>query len=264
MMRTMVMAALVWLEVLRRKDLYVLVILLGAMLAALVSLDVFGLEGATGYVLDVGLLLAWLAGVILAIAVSARQLPQEEARGTIYSLLAKPVARWQVIVGKWLGAWSVSSVALAAFYALVLAVAACRGGGWPGPVLLQAYGLHAVALAFVTALGLLCSARLHHDAAVSLSAVVVAASALLVPRIPAFVAQAPGWRGGALVFLYNILPHLDLLDVRLRVVHRFGPVDGVTATLAAAYGAALTAATLTGAWLLYRRRHFARGTLSGY
>ena len=77
------LAGVVWLEMVRRKELSVLLILLATLLAGLLSFDVFGLSQVTGYVKDMGLLAVWVLAWILAVNTSVRQLPQEEQRGTL-------------------------------------------------------------------------------------------------------------------------------------------------------------------------------------
>ncbi len=113
MTRVWILARIVWLEMLRKKDIYVLFILLAALLVAMISLDVYGLGQVSGYVKEIGLLGAWILGWILAINTSVRQLPQEENRGTVFPLLAKPVSRFELVLGKWLGAWVVVCAATA-------------------------------------------------------------------------------------------------------------------------------------------------------
>ena len=62
MLKIRTIAATVWLETLRKKDLYVLLILLSVLLLTLISLNIFGLGGMTRYIKDIGLLLAWVFG----------------------------------------------------------------------------------------------------------------------------------------------------------------------------------------------------------
>jgi Cu-processing system permease protein len=152
MTRILTIARIVWLEMIRRKDLYVLLILLAALLMVLISVNVYGLGSVARYVKDIGLLLTWLCAWIFAIGSIGRQLPQEEAKGTIYSLLAKPVTRMELLLGKWLGAWSMAIVATAVFYLLVLGVTWLRGGSFVMDSLAQAFLLHAMNLGMVTAL----------------------------------------------------------------------------------------------------------------
>ena len=263
MSKILCIARIAWLDMLRRKDAYVLLILLGALLVALASLNIFGLGGLTVYVKDVGLLATWLFGWILGAHVACRGLPQEEQRGTVYALLAKPVTRGQLVVGKWLGAWSVTMAATVAFYALVAAIVLLRGGmaALGGPALFQGMLLHGVALAMLCALGLLCSTRLHQDAAAALTYVLSAGAFVLLPRLPGLLAQARGAQGILLSFVYHVLPHFQLFDMRKRIVHNWGPTDTPALLQVALYGAVYTAFLLVAAWLAYRNKRFGRENL---
>lgn len=258
MLRIRTIAWITWLEVIRRKDVYVLLVLLGTLLVTLVSLDVFGLGGVTRYVTDIGLLMAWVFAWILAVSVSSRQLPQEESRGTVFSLLAKPVGRLDVVLGKWLGSWGIVSACTLLFYALVAVVVVVKGGRVNPAALLQGYVLHVVALGVISAIALAFSTRMNHDAAASISYVVTGAAFLVVPRIPEFMAQEPGFRGGFLMFLYHLLPHFEVFDMRKRIVQDYGPADGRVVTLVALYGIVLMALVVLLAWLAYRRKRFSR------
>ena len=61
---------------------------------------------------------------ILTIGLASRQLPTEERAGTVFPLLAKPVTRMELIVGKWAGCWVASLCATAVFYLVTLVVLA--------------------------------------------------------------------------------------------------------------------------------------------
>ncbi len=264
MMRVLTVARVVWLDVLRRKDFYVLLILLAILLVALVSMNVFGLDGVSAYVADIGLLMSWIFSWILAISIGCRLLPQEESRGTIFSLLAKPVTRLELLLGKWLGAWTIVGVATVMFYVLVFGVTMLRGWSLPLWVALQAVVLHGMVIAIVTAAALMFSTRLNSDAAATLTGALTATSFLLVPRIPEFVAAAGGMRAGLMLFLYNILPHFEIFDLRMRVLHNYGAAPPLSFLMVVAYGTLVTSIFLALAWVAYRDKHFARGSLSGY
>jgi ABC-type transport system involved in multi-copper enzyme maturation permease subunit len=258
MIRTWVIARIVWIEMRRRKDAYVLAILLGGLLLALVSLNVFGLGGTAGYVKDVGLLGVWVCGWALAAAVGARQIPQEERRGTIYPMLSKPITRGEFLLGKWLGAWGATTAALAAFYGAVWAVVAARGASFSPVALAQGYALHAAAMAVVTALAIALSTRLTSGAAATTTWVVTGAAFLIVPRVPEFLALEKGVSAAGLLVLYYALPHFEAFDMRRRLVYDFGPAGGAYVGAALLYGAALTAALLLLAWIGFRRKKFDR------
>jgi len=245
----------------RRKDAYVLVVLLATLLVVLVSLDIFGLGGTARYALDAGLLMAWIFGWILAISTTSRQLPQEETRGTIFTLLAKPVTRFDLVLGKFIGSWTIACAATASFYLLVAAVTVARGGHVDVEALLQGFLLHAAALGVMCGIALLFSARLHGDAAAALSFVVTAASFLVVPRVPEFMVGHGGAGALGLMLVYHVLPHFEVFDMRVRIVHDFGPADWGMVGLALAYGAVLMACLVLLAWLAVRRKRFSRSAL---
>jgi len=242
----------------RRKDGYILVLILAAVQYAVASLDVLTTGGSSLYLYDVGLLLTWFLGWIVAIHVGASELPGEEARGTVFLLLAKPLDRSALILGKWLGAWATVTVCTLLFHAVALASAAAAGVHPPFAAWTQMCLLHLVSLAVLTALALALSTRLNRDAAVSLSVTLALAIYLIVPRIPRLAGYAAGWRGGMFDVLYYVLPHLELFDLRRRVLHGYGPIGSGLLGAIAAYGAAWTGVLLIAAWLSYRRRHFQR------
>jgi ABC-type transport system involved in multi-copper enzyme maturation permease subunit len=57
----------------------------------------------TKYMKDFSLMSVSLFGVIIAIVLGVNLLHQELGRKTIFNILSKPVARWQFMVGKFLG-----------------------------------------------------------------------------------------------------------------------------------------------------------------
>ena len=246
---------------LRRKEGYVLVLLLAGLQYAMASLGGGG-DGSALYLFDSGLLLTWLLGWVIAIHAGATELPGEEARGTVFLLLAKPLGRGALIAGKWLGAWIAVVLATLTFYAVALLLAAAAGFVPPAAVLLQACLLHIVSLAVLTALALAVSTRLNRDAAVSVTVALALALYLVLPRVPQFAAYAHGWRTTALDALYYALPHLELFDLRRRVLHGFGPLPADVTAKLVAYGAVWTCALLAAAWLSYRHRRFRRDQLA--
>lgn len=259
MIRALTIAQVVWLEMLRRKDFFVLLILLVALLFVLMSANVFGLGSAVRYVMDVGLLLSWLFSVVLAVSLVGRQLPGEEERGTIYPLLAKPITRAELLLGKWLGGWTAVAAATVVFYAVLMAVVRLRGGEISAVLLAEAWMLHVVALGMVAALALALSTRMSYGAAATLTFVLVAASYTLVPRVPELLTNESGLSADALLVCYYALPHFELYDLRQRVVHGWGPLSSGTLAGVLAYGVLVTAIFLLLAWWGYRGKRFRRG-----
>jgi len=245
----------------RRKEGYILVLILAAVQYAVASMDVLSSGGSSLYLYDVGLLLTWFLGWVIAIHVGASELPGEEMRGTVFLLLAKPLSRAELIAGKWLGAWAAVVACTLAFHAVALSSALATGVHPPLLAMLEMCLLHLLSLAILTAMAIAVSTRLNRDAAISLTVTAALATYLLVPRIPKLISYAAGWRSGMLELLYYVLPHLELFDLRRRVLHGYGPISGNVLTTLVAYGAVWTGVLLLIAWLSYRQRHFQRDKL---
>lgn len=258
---SIVIARTVWLETLRRKDLYVLLILAFAFLAILMIMNIFGLRNLVGYIKETGLFLAWIFSWILTIGVSVRQLPQEERTGTIFSLLAKPVRRFELIIGKWLGAGSIAGAATVLFYVLLAAIVRARGGNFNPALALEALGLHLGFIGILAAMSIFFTTRLNGDAAATITAVISAASFLLLPQAPQLLADLSGWRKEAFLVVYYALPHLELFDLRQRLVHDWEAMPAGPFLMIILYGLLSAAIFLLLGWLAYRNKRFNREEL---
>ncbi|MDD5483065.1 MAG: ABC transporter permease subunit [Kiritimatiellae bacterium] len=261
MIRVLIIAQIVWRETIRRKDLYVLFILLLSFLLVLMTLNIFGLRSMTGYIKETGLLMAWIFAWILAVGGGARQLPQEERNGTIFPLLAKPVKRSELIIGKWLGVWGVTGAATACFYIILAVIVAARAGRFSPVLMLEAWMLHFCFIGILSAFVILFSTRMNSDAAATAAAVLSVASFLFLPQIPHLAGIASGWRREVLLVVYYALPHLELFDLRQRVIHNWDPVGPASFLMIVLYGLLTAAVFILLAWLAYRRKKFSRDVI---
>ena len=147
----------------------------------------------------------------------------------------------------------------ALFYLIVTSVTLSKGYAFEPAVLVQVFCLHSVLLALLVAISLLFSLYVSQGAAGTGAGIFVVLCYLFVPRIPNLLAYAEGWRAGALTILYFIAPHLELFDMRARVLHNWGPLGGGIFVGTLAYGLLLTTLFLGLAWLVFRRKYFKRG-----
>ena len=94
----------VFLQLLRKRDLYIVFFLMSLFAVGALFVDVVGIENAATatFLLNLGLTLAWYCAHILTLVLAAGQLPSEIENRTLYPLLAKPVSRGTVLFGKWL------------------------------------------------------------------------------------------------------------------------------------------------------------------
>src|SRR6266700_339355 len=148
-------ASVVIKELYRRKDFYVLFVLTAVITLLLGSARFFNDPRIVRYLKEVCLLLIWVSGLVIAIGTTARQIPAERENRTIFPLLAKPVTRGQVIVGKFAGCWLACGLALVVFYVFFTIVSGSREGHWPLLHVLQAFWLQWVMLAVVVSIVLL-------------------------------------------------------------------------------------------------------------
>lgn len=92
------------LESVRRKDLWVVAILGLVVLVAASAIGFFGSAGLEVFMKDLAVTVLGLFSTVIAAATATRVLPDEIKNRTLYPLLARPISRLDLIVGKWFGA----------------------------------------------------------------------------------------------------------------------------------------------------------------
>ena len=249
----------VWLEMLRRKDVYIILALQAFCTLMLTSINAFGSDVPSSYIMDIGLMLAFLLSIGLSIILGSRQFPAEIRSGTIFSMLTKPISRLEFLIGKWLGLWCGMLATNLLFYLIISGVTLSRNFIFEPTVLLQVFCLHAVLLGTIIAISLFFTMFFSQGAAGAATAVFVILCYLFLPRIPNLLAFEHGWRAGALWSIYHIAPHMELFDMRARVLHNRGILDIGTFLTTLVYGLLITATFIALAWGLFRRKHFKRG-----
>src|SRR5580692_6112668 len=125
------LAGIVIKELYRRKDFYVLFVMTAVVSLLLGSVRFFNDDKIVRFIKAACLLLIWISTLIIAIMTAARQIPAERESRTIFPLLAKPVSRWELIVGKFLGCWLACGIALVVFYLFFGLLTASREHSWP-------------------------------------------------------------------------------------------------------------------------------------
>src|SRR5687767_14243748 len=129
-------------ELCRRKDFYVLFVLTALITLVMGSVNFFGEAKIVRYVKELCLLLIWISSLVIAITTAARQIPFERENRTLFPLLAKPVTRAQVVVGKFWGCWLATGLVLGVFYLFFVVISATRDGEWLLGASFQALTLH--------------------------------------------------------------------------------------------------------------------------
>jgi len=242
-------------ELYRRKDFYVLFVLTALITLLMGSLHFFSDEQVVRYLKEICLLLIWVSALVIAITTAARQIPAERENRTIFPLLAKPVSRAQVILGKFLGCWLACGLALVVFYLFFGVVSAAREHAWPLASYFQALWLHWCLLAIVVALALGGSLVFAAPSSNATICFAVCLGILLVGRHLNKVALGLPEPSQTLLYaVYFAIPHLELFDVRQLIIHDWGLIAWPVWAAATAYAAAYTAFFLLAAWLVFRRK----------
>jgi ABC-type transport system involved in multi-copper enzyme maturation permease subunit len=242
-------------ELSRRKDFYVLFLLTALITGLLGSVSFFNDRSIVRYTKDVCLLLIWISGFVIAILTAARQIPAERENRTLLPLLAKPVTRAQVILGKFLGCWLATGSGLFIFYACFALVAGVEEHAWPWQTYIQAFGLQVSMLAIVIAFALFGSLVFAAPSSNTTITFVLSLGLLLVGRhLNTVAAGMPDPIGSVLYHLYFIIPHLEFFDLRNFIVHGWGAIPWKAFALATAYGVAYASLFLVAAWWVFRRK----------
>jgi len=249
------LARLTLTELYRRKDFYVLFILTAVVTLAAGSVNFFNDEKIIRYVKDLCLLLIWISTLLISVVTAARQIPAECEARTIFSLLAKPVTRGQVLLGKFLGCWLAVGLALLMFYAFFAIVTGSHEYRWPLGGYLQAIWLQWVMLGIVIAMSLLGSIHFAAPSSTSTICFVLVAGIVVVgPHLNTVALQQPQPLQAITYTVYFLIPHLEWFDVRDRLVYDWATPAWHDIALASVYGAAHAGVFLLLAWLAFRRK----------
>jgi ABC-type transport system involved in multi-copper enzyme maturation permease subunit len=267
MRATAAIAINVFRESVRDKVLYNLVLFAVLLIGASYLLGQLTAGQDVKIIKDLGLSATSVFGLFIAVFIGIGLVSKEVERRSVYSLLAKPIHRYQMIAGKYAGLTLtlIVNVAImaAALYAtlayMALSVPADVERAWDTPALdpgmLKALVLILVELMIITAIALFFSTF-----STPMMAAAFTFSLFIAGRFSAdlrnfeLVVDSPTAarlaRG-----LYWVLPNLAQFDVKAQVVHA-QPVPLGYMLLTGAYAALYIAVLLVAAMVIFSRRDF--------
>jgi ABC-type transport system involved in multi-copper enzyme maturation permease subunit len=234
-------------------------ILLAILLALPVVIPLDGMKVNSAPVHGRALAEAWLSfaqfiAIFLAISAAAGLVAHDLDRGTGLLLLSKPLRRWQILLGKWLGAAAFMAVAWLVWGSIAAAAFAYRlDGALFGPVL-AGFAASIVASWLVVAFCLFWSCWLPSNAVMGLSVVgwILATSA---PKVAGFVEDLGNKAlARALRAIGELLP-IDKLSDAAR-----GFVGGDDLELKVLWSIGLIAAWWCAGAVVFARRDLAAGS----
>jgi ABC-type transport system involved in multi-copper enzyme maturation permease subunit len=242
-------------ELYRRKDFYVLFIVTVLICGIMASVNIFNDTKIVRYLKEICLLLVWISSLVIAISTTARQIPAERENRTLLPLLAKPLTRTELIIGKFAGCWFACGLALLCFYIFFGALAASREHQLPFTDYFQAAVLHWFMLGVVVAMTMLGSLVFAAPSSNSTICFVIVGGILFVGRHLDQVALSLHEPVRTITYAaYYAIPHLEFYDVRDLIVHNWPPIEWLYFGFALIYAAAYTTVFLIAACLVFRRR----------
>jgi ABC-type transport system involved in multi-copper enzyme maturation permease subunit len=254
-------------ESVRDKVLYNLVVFAVLMMGASYLIGQLTAGQDVKIIKDLGLAATSVFGLFIAIFIGIGLVSKEVERRSIYSLLAKPIERSHLILGKYLGLMLTLAVNVAIMAAALFAVLAYMRWGvdpmveraWDAPALdprlLQAILLILVQLFIVTAIALFFSTFSTPllSAALTFGIVIAGYFSADLRNFKDIVES-----GAAQVLargVYWVLPNLAQFDVKAQVVHG-QTVPGGYLALTMGYAALYISALLVLASFVFSRRDF--------
>jgi ABC-type transport system involved in multi-copper enzyme maturation permease subunit len=253
-MRILSIALNTFRENLREKLLYNLLIFALLMIASSVVVSRLTMGDFERLILDIGLGSINMFGVLIAIFVGIGLVSKEIEKKTIYTIVSKPVPRYEFLVGKFGGlaiTLCVNTIIMLAGLLLVLLVMKVP----VELVLFKAVGLIYLECIVVTAVALLFSTF----SSATLSAIFTLAIYVighLSSDLRLFGKKFMGGVGqGFLDALYYVLPNLDRFNLKGHVIHHLEYM-GADMALTLTYGLAYTGLLLLLASLIFQKRDF--------
>ncbi len=229
-------------EALRDRVLY---LFLGFAVLLLVSSKLFGMltVGDEGKVIkDLGLFGVQFFSMLIAVLMSVLLISREVDSRTVYNILAKPVSRWQFLIGKYAGLLATVLVNLALMVALLVLVVLLYEGQLDGRLLIAGAMIlmeMTVVAAFATLFAVLTRPML--GSVLTLAVFVIGHLTrdlwLLTGHLQG---EGVRWLIGA---AYYLLPNLERFNFKTEVVHSL-PVPAAAVGWAVVYGLAYTGVIL--------------------
>lgn len=224
-------------EMYRRKDFYVVLILTVLLTLAMGSINFFNDPNIAGYLKEFCLLLIWVFALVIAITSAARQIPSEIDSCTIFPLLAKPVTRSEVLLGKALGCWTATGIALVVFYFIFTLLTFSREHTLHFSTYFQLFLAHWFMLGIVMAMTFAGSVIFTAPSSNTTICFVVVIGIMFVGRHLNKLAIGMDEPARTIVqIIYYSIPHIELFDLRALAVHNYEPAPWGKFLLLLLYG----------------------------
>ncbi len=241
-------------EAVRDRILYAIVFFAVLILILSTIMDIITIGQRAKIIIDVGLASISIFGTLIAIFVGIGLVYKEIDKRTIYTIVSKPVARWQFLLGKYFGLVLTLLVEVAAMSAIFLVIVDNELGSVP-PLLFVAVGLTFIELMVVCAVAILFSS-FSTPILSGMYTLGVYLIGHLTRDLYHFSFRFKGtFLQKLMLFLYYFFPNLDNFNIRSQAVHDL-PVDSSYILFAVGYGILYIAILLIVSSFIFSRRDF--------
>ncbi len=241
-------------ETLRDKILYNLLVFALLLIGGSVVLGDLTIMEQSKIVTDMGLAAINLVGVIIAIFVGIGLVSKEIERRTVYTIMARPIARWQFILGKYGGlvlTLTVNLLVMILVYVGTLLMDQVPVHG----ALFQAIQLIFVELLLVTAVALFFSTFSSSTLSAILTLAIYVIGHLTADLKGLAVRSESDALKTVLTGLYYLCPNLEVLNMKGQAAMGIAVAPSYQ-LLATLYGLLYAALLLAGSCVIFQRRDF--------
>lgn len=214
-----VVAGQVLVEAGRKRTLAVLVLFGCAIIVSTAFLSFFQLRTEVKFFKDVAMTVIFLFGMVATLVLTSAQLSGEIESRTIYNVLSRPIRRWELVVGKFLGAITAVALSVAPMTGILMFFIITDRGGSVLDALKAAYLLW-LAFSVLAAIALGIGSFATSIACVSLTVLAWVVS-YLKAAVTTYLALAT--HSGIAVYagqaFYYLLPNFENFNTRTAVVH---------------------------------------------
>ncbi len=244
----------VMLEAIRRKELWVVAILGFVIMASAGALGFFGMRGLEGFAKDLAASVLGLFSTIVAVLSSCRLIPEEIKNRTLYPLLARPISRFDLLFGKYLGAVSTTWVAFLLLSGMTGLALAIFGVGFE-PIMLQYLVAKMLGLAVLCAVSMALGSIMTPQAAATISFVLALGSSMMIRGLMMAYATASPAMQPVFKLMNWIVPQYGLFDLGSRAANfHWSPVPIWVMVALAIYAVLYSSAMLCLSWLKFRKQ----------
>jgi ABC-type transport system involved in multi-copper enzyme maturation permease subunit len=241
-------------EAVRDRILYAIVVFALVMLGSSTILVTISVGGEVKIIKDLGLACISIFGLLIAIFLGIGLVFKEIEKRTLYTIITKPIHRYQFILGKYLGLVMTLLVNVGVM-GLGLIGLTSFWEGTSSPRLLLAILFIFLELVLVTAIAMVFSA-FSSPALSAIFTLCLFVAGHLSADLRLFAARFGGAATKLLAeTLYFLLPNLSRLNFKDQAVHGFG-FDAGTTALSFSYGIFYIAMLVLASMAIFERRDF--------